>query len=337
MLNPYFQKIMQKSPLSKDEAESVVNILCNEADPYQTAAFLSVLKYRGETPDELAGMAVGLQKKAIPVKVSTPVIDIVGTGGDRANTVNISTGSAILASACGIPVAKHGNRSVTSKSGSADVLEELGVNINCTAPQIVKCLNEAGIAFMFAPIFHPALKQIAPIRRGLNIPTIINLLCPMINPATPEYALIGVANEANLELISQAVLGLGYVKRALVFHGNGLDELSTVGPTIAYDIDQGQMKRLIIDPSSLGFSICSLKDLQGGDARLNASILKEVFAGHNCAVADTLILNAGAANWIFGRSSSLESGIQEARQVLKAGGALECLSKWVKLSNQMEK
>ncbi len=319
---------MEKPSLTRDEAESAMTTILEEADPHQTAAFLAILKYRGETPAEIAGMAAALQKKAVPVNLPQPTLDIVGTGGDMANTVNISTGSALLAAACGIPVAKHGNRSASSRSGSADVLEALGVKIEIPPEQLGRCLEEMSLAFMFAPAYHPALKKMAPIRKGLKYPTVFNILGPLLNPARSEYALIGVASEPVLERMSEVILQMGDKKRVLLFHGCGLDELTPLGKMIAYDIKGGQRRRFEIDPESLGFSLCTLKELQGGDAKANAAILSEVFAGGQGAVADALIFNAGAAVWIFGAAPTLNEGIQKARQVQQEGGALKILEKW---------
>lgn len=336
MLKFYLQLLMEKPYLTRDEAEAAMTTILNEADPHQTAAFLAILKYRGETPGEVAGMAVALQKQMLSVKFPTPVLDIAGTGGDGANTVNISTGSAILTAACGIPVAKHGGRAVSSQSGSADVLEALGVNIEASPKQVVSCLQKVSIAFMFAPTYHLSLRKLSPIRRGLRLPTVFNILCPLLNPANAEYALIGVANESVLELMSQAILLLNNRKRTLLFHGNGLDELTTLGKVTAYDIHDGRINRFEIDPEALGFSLCSLKELQGGDARLNASILRRVFAGERCAIADAFIFNAGVAIWIYGLTSTMAEGIHIARTALQEGKALEILEKWAILSTQLK-
>jgi anthranilate phosphoribosyltransferase len=336
MLTPYLQLLQIKPHLTKEEAEAAMSIILQEAQPHQTAAFLAILKYRGETAEEVAGMVKALEKKALPVGLSFPVLDIVGTGGDLANTVNISTGSAILAAACGIPIAKHGNRSVSSQSGSADVLEALGIEIEVFPKDLEKCLQEANIAFMFAPTYHPSLKKISAIRRGLKLPTVFNILGPLLNPAKAEYALIGVADASNLELISKILLNLGRIKRALVFHGSGLDELTTLGPIIAYEIHHTQMTRLEIDPLALGFSPCSLKDLQGGNAQKNASILKEIFScKKGGAIADALIFNAGAALYIFNKASSLNKGVQIARKALQGKKAVHVLQKWKNFSKKL--
>lgn len=253
-----------------------------------------------------------------------------------ANTVNISTGAAILAAACGIPIAKHGNRSASSLSGSADVLEALGIEIDVPPDRLMQSLREVGIAFMFAPTYHPALVKLRPIRNALKFPTVFNLLGPLLNPAKAEYALIGAADASTLELLSQVILELGNKKRVLIFHGCGLDELTTLGKCVAYNIQNGLKTRLEIDPIELGFQTCFLKDLQGGNAQLNATILKTALSGCPGAVTDALILNAGAALWIFGRSDSLQEGIHIARQALKEGKALEVLTKWKALPDEIK-
>lgn len=336
MLKNHLQLLMERPYLTKEEAETAMGFILDGADPHQIAAFLAILKYRGETAGEVAGMVTALKTRAVPVNFPFPVLDIVGTGGDLAGTVNISTGSAILAAACGIPIAKHGNRSVSSRCGSADILEAFGVDLEASPRELIHSVREVGIGFMFAPAYHPSLKKLASIRKELKLPTVFNLLGPLLNPAQAEYALIGVANESALELMSQVILQLGNKKRVLLFHGCGLDELTPLGKMIAYDIQEGQMERLEIDPTSLGFSPCSLKELQGGDAEVNAAILKKVFRGSQGAIADALIFNAGAAVWIFGHASNLVEGIQTARTVLQEGKALKVLEKWVALSKQLK-
>ncbi len=334
ILEPYLQILLTRATLTQENAERAMNLIIEEADPHQVAAFLAMLKYRGETPEEVAGMVAALEKKALQVTLPYPVLDIVGTGGDLAHTVNISTGAAILAAACGVPVAKHGSRSVSSRSGSADVFEALGLEIEIHPAKVEECLREANIAYLFAPYYHPSLKKIGSIRRGLKLPTVFNMLGPLLNPAKAEHLLIGVASEHALELISQVILRLSHVKRALVFYGCGLDELTPLGPVVAYEICDGKRHRLAIDPRALGFSPCTLEDLQGGDAVMNASILQEVFAGRPGAIADALSFTAGAGLWIYGRAPSLIDGIQVARDALKEGKALQTLEKLRAYSNR---
>lgn len=328
MLKSYLLQLLDKRTLSAQEAEAAMRIILTDADTAQTAAFLAILKYRGETVDEIVGMVRALEDHAIAVKLPCPTLDIVGTGGDLAHTVNISTGSAILAAACGVPIAKHGNRSVSSRSGSADVLEAMGLKLELSPELLSQCLVETNIAFMYAPYYHPALKKLGQIRRALKFPTLFNLLGPLLNPAKAEYALIGVSQESFVELTAKVLVKLGHIKRALVFHGCGLDELTPLGPLKAYDIYEGQIKSFEIDPVALGFATCSLEDLQGGDAELNAAILNEVFTGRPSAVADALAFNAGAGLWIYGRAGTLEEGIQMAKEALAQGAALKVLEKW---------
>lgn len=336
MLKNHLQLVLDNRYMTREESEEAMNLILEESNPHQTAALLAILKYRGETASEVAGMVAALQKKALPVNIPFPVLDIVGTGGDLANTVNISTGSAILAAACGIPIAKHGNRSVSSQSGSADVLEELGVELSVHPEDVSYYLQEVGIAFMYAPKYHPSLQKLRTIRKGLQLPTVFNILGPLLNPAKAEYALIGVAKESMLELMSQVILQMGIHKRVLLFHGCGLDELTPLGEIVAFDINEGEINRIQIDPEDLEFSLCTLKDLQGGDAKLNASILKEVFAGRSGAVADAFIFNAAAALWIFGKTPSLHQGVQQARHVLQDGKAQKVLEQWMSVSKQLK-
>ena len=305
MLKPYLQLLMERPHLTRIEAQSAMRVILNDPDPHQIAAFLAVLKYRKESADEVIGITNALQESSVQVTFKTPVLDIVGTGGDLSNTVNISTGSAILAAACGIPIAKHGNRASSSRSGSADVLEALGVDIETTPDELPYYLEKVGMVFMYAPTYHPSLKKLAPIRKALNLPTVLNMIGPLLNPARAEFSLIGVANESHLEVLSQVIPQLIGKGRTLLFHGMGLDELTPMGKMIAYDIQEDKVERLEIDPVSLGYPICSLKDLQGGDATMNASILIDVLAGKEGAVADALTFNAGAAVWVFRREKYL--------------------------------
>jgi len=337
MLIPYLRHLLTREPLAAHEAEMAMSVILEEADPLETAAFLAILSYRGATAGEIAGMVRALETRSVRVSLPFPVLDIVGTGGDGAHTVNISTGSCFLAAACGIPIAKHGNRSVSSRSGSADVLEALGIDIELPAETVRESLQECRIAFMFAPLYHPCFQKVRSIRRSLQIPTVFNMLGPLLNPARAPYALIGVARPDMLELMAETVRQLGYHKRALVFHGSGLDELSPMGPISAYDVRGGKIERLEIDPQALGFSPCALHELQGGDAQLNATILEEAFSGKRGVVADALVFNAGAALWIFNRTPSLKEGIHIARCLLDDGAAHRVLTQWKAFSQQKRK
>lgn len=336
MLNNEIEMILSKRPLTTVEMEAVMEFILTKADTHQIAAFLAVLKHRGETVDEVLGMVRTLQRKASLVDLPFPVLDIVGTGGDGANTVNISTGAAILSAACGVPIAKHGNRSVSSRSGSADVLEAMGIHIEVPPHRVCESIRHTNLAFLFAPFYHQSLKQLGATRRGLKFPTAINLLGPLLNPAKAPYSLIGVSSMEALDLISQVVQKDHEKKRTLVFHGNKLDELTPLGPVRAYEIHEGEVIKHTFDPKALGFDLCVLEDLQGGNAEENALILQEVFAGKQNAVADSLIFNAGAALWIFGVARSMQEGIEHAKSIHKQGKALETLNKWKDFSKKLQ-
>lgn len=337
-LKTYTNLLLAKRSLTKQQSEEAMEMLLETKKPDEAREFLLALTQKGETPEEVIGMISTLEKKALPLHLPYPTFDIVGTGGDLAGTINISTGSAILTAACGIPITKHGNRSISSRSGSADVLEALGVKIETPPQEIELCLKKAGIAFLFAPYYHPSLKHLSAIRKSLKSPTVFNLLGPLLNPAHAEYALIGVCSEAALELVSKVLAKLGTKKKALVFYSKGpdgmiLDELTPLGSAICYEICHHERARLEIDPLSLGFSPCSISDLQGGDAITNATILEDVFKGKEGPITDTLIFNTAVALWIFGKASCIKEGILFSKKVLKEGKALEVLNNWRQFSN----
>lgn len=337
MITNYLNLLLSHRDLSSQQTEEVIeHVFDSGVDPCQTAAFLTLLKFKGETVEELLGMIQSLVKKALPVNFTCPVLDIVGTGGDRSNSVNISTGAAILAAACGIPVAKHGNRSVSSQCGSADVLEALGIQIDMAPKTIVQCLHENRIAFMYAPSYHPCLAKIREVRRGLKIPTAINLIAPLLNPAKAEFSVIGASDLDSVEKISQIICRLDHIKRAFVFNGCGLDELTPIGTIVGYEIIYKQKKRIKIDPAELGFSPCALEDLQGGSIDLNARLLKEALSGKEGPIADSLIFTAGVSLWIYGHSESILEGIHFAKQTLKQGNSLQVLENWKDFSSQLK-
>lgn len=330
-------ELLAKKSLSEDEAELAMDLILKEPDPHQIAVFLTILKYRGETAQEIAGLSKALMKNCKRVACPFPVLDIVGTGGDFANTVNISTGAAMLIAACGVPVAKHGNRSVSSQCGSADLIESLGIHLEMGSEHLVQCIQEIGIGFMYAPVHHPALKQLGPIRRALKFPTVFNILGPLLNPAQAEYALIGASSQDKLELMANALMLLGNKKQVLLFHGNGLDELTTIGPIHAIQISNGKFHRFMIEPQELGFERCSLKDLQGGNADLNHGLLMEAFDGKQSPIADALVLNAAFALQLFGKATSISAGVSLAQSALKSGKVNDLLNKWKAFSDRIQK
>ncbi|MBS0625713.1 MAG: anthranilate phosphoribosyltransferase [Verrucomicrobia bacterium] len=318
MLQTYIEKLISGESLTLKESEAAGAAMINGADPVQTGAFLALLKAKGETADELVGLVEAMRKAAVKVALPFPTVDIVGTGGDRAGTVNISTGSALLAAACGVPVVKHGNRAVSSKSGSADVLEELGFDLH---EDVLKSLAEKNFAFCFAPDYHPALKNVRGVRHSLKIPSAFNLLGPLLNPAGIEHLQLGVYSTKLVVLIAEALHRLG-TRRSLVFHGHGLDELSCIGPVDALLVEEKGISPLRIDPAKLGLAPCTLEDLKGGSAQDNAEILRRALSGAPSRISDTLILNAAVAQFLYGSVSSLEEGVIKAREALAKGVAL---------------
>lgn len=331
MLSNAIHSLLNKKELNPLEMyETSAEILSNKC-PAKSAAFLALLRAKGETKTEVLGMALRLLEQCLPLNLPDQCMDIVGTGGDGSLSINISTGAALLTAACGIPVAKHGNRAVSSRSGSADVLEALGIQIDLAPSQVLESIQKVGIGFIFAQKYHPALKAVSPVRKALGIPTLFNLLGPLIHPGRVKFAIIGVGQEQYVSTMAHCVQKLGF-ERALVFHGNGLDELTTLGITQAIDVRTDQMREIRFDPESFGFSLCQKKDLEGGSPQENAEILKETLAGKNGPLADTLVLNAGVALWLLGKCSSIQEGIDFARQIHLKKAGLETLEKWIALS-----
>ncbi len=328
MLKPYLEKLIKHEDLTAAETKAATELMLQGAESSQVAALLVLLRAKQETAEEILGIVQAMRANMISVVAKTPVLDIVGTGGDGAHTVNVSTGAAILAASCGVKIAKHGNRSVSSMCGSADVLEALGVNINMGSEQVAKCIEKVGIGFCFAPNFHPMMQALRDVRKSLGVPTCFNILGPLLNPVQAEYLLIGVFNEALVPLVADIVFKLG-VKRALVFHGNGLDELSCIGPVQVTEIDATEIKSYELNPQSFGFEKCNIQDLQGGEAHENAQILLDVFNGKPGAVADTLIFNAAVAAYVYGRAQSIEQGIELVRNNIAAGKAMQLLKDFI--------
>ncbi|MFQ5344557.1 MAG: anthranilate phosphoribosyltransferase [Mariprofundus sp.] len=296
-------------------------IMQGKATPAQIAAILTGLSIRGETAEVIAGAAKAM--RAASTKISpqaTGLIDTCGTGGDGARTFNISTAVSLVVAACGVPVAKHGNRAMSSKSGAADVLEALGVNLDISPEQVAACIDQTGIGFLFAQHLHPAMRFAGPVRRELGIRTIFNLLGPLTNPAGAEYQVLGVFGKDKLELIAGALAQLGS-KRALVVHGrDGLDEITTTDITDAILVQAGEKPvRFEIDPAAFGMPYAAPEALAGDDAATNAAILKHIFAGQQGAGRDIVLLNAGAALWVAGKVNGIGEGIAMAAKAIDSG------------------
>jgi len=329
------EQLLDRKDLAEDVCQSALQTLLVNEEPAQMAAFLTLLRAKGETAEEIAGLAKAMRAAAVTVHTPYDVVDIVGTGGDDIGSVNISTGSAIVAAAAGAKVAKHGNRSVSSLCGSADVLEALGVKVELGPDAVAKCVEEVGIAFMFSPRYHPAMKAVAPVRRSLKIRTAFNFLGPMLNPANAKYALVGVYDTSVSKKMADALLRLG-VEKALVVHSQGLDELTPMGDADVMEVTPAGVRSYVLNPRDLGIPACTVEDLKGGDAQFNAKVLRDVFAGEKNAVADALCLNAGVALASAKVAATPEEGIAMAQEAQRSGKALEVLDAWVALSNKLD-
>jgi anthranilate phosphoribosyltransferase len=334
------KKLIAREGLSDAEVTDCFNTICRgEADVLQISAFLVLLRAKGETASEVTALTRVMLEHSIPVSVPGPLLDIVGTGGDGANTVNISTSAAVLAAACGARVAKHGNRSVSSRSGSADVLEALGVPM-LKPEHIPTCLDGAGIAFMYAPHFHPAMRHVGPVRKALGVRTVFNILGPLLNPAKAKRLMIGVFTPELLDLMGHVFLALG-VEHALVVHCQGLDELTPMGAAQCVEVTQaGGVVPITIDPAEMGIPPCTVDDLKGGDCDENAEIIRSVFSGGDNAegpIADAIALNAGAGMYVYGSAPSVAEGFAMAKRVLKEGGAATTLASFSQIATALHK
>lgn len=322
------KKLSNQQDLTFDEARSVMeSIMSGEATPAQVGAYLMGLRLKGETIDEIAGSAKSMRAMANnPLVNAANVVDTCGTGGDASNTFNISTTVAFVVAAAEIPVAKHGNRSVSSKSGSADVLKELGVNLDITPEQAGKCVDEVGIGFMFAPAFHPAMKHAIGPRREMGIRTIFNILGPLTNPAGAKRQLMGVFDGKLTEPLAHVLKELGSEAVFVVHGADGLDELSTTGENTVSELRGGEVKTYKLDPTSLGLNGTTLEDLRGGEPTQNASITRDVLAGKGTsAQREITMLNAAAALVAGGAADDLSGGLDKASNLLDDGTPLKKL------------
>jgi anthranilate phosphoribosyltransferase len=325
-------KIAARDSLTREEAaEAMRQVMEGEATPGQVAGLLMALRTKGEVAEEIEGLADTMLAFASPVRAPAPVVDTCGTGGDRSGTFNISTVAAIVVAGAGVTVAKHGNRAASSLCGSADLLEALGVRIDLDAAGVERCLAEAGIAFLFAPVFHPAMGHAAPIRRELRVPTAFNFLGPLTNPARPFAQVVGVSDERMLPLLAEVLARRG--TRAKLFRGqDGLDELTTTGPSTVLDVRDGDVRASSIDPSDLGIARASIEDLGGGDAEASAAIALSVLRGETGPRRDVVLVNAAAALEVAGRAVSLEEGMTIAAASIDSGAATGALVRWVAAS-----
>jgi anthranilate phosphoribosyltransferase len=325
MLN-YLARLIEGQNLTIEEAESLLGAFFDGATDAQIASALTALRMKGETAEELAGMAKGMRESAIRIRprVSGTLVDTCGTGGDSTNTINVSTAAAIVAAACGVPVAKHGNYAVSSRCGSANVLEALGVNISSPPERVESIIESVGIGFMLAPLFHPAMKRVAHIRKEMGIRTVFNVLGPLTNPAGAEAQVVGVYSPALCEKIAN-VLNLLGTKRAMVVHGSGLDEISNTGSTFVSELCDGVVRNYVVDPRDLGYPLADLNEIAGGTPDENAERLVRILKGEKSRARELVAMNAGAAVYVSGIASSLREGCAIAEGAISSGSALETL------------
>jgi len=330
-LRPVLEQLLARRDLSELEAADFMESLASsEVTPAMAGALLVALRLKGETAAEVRGLAQAMRalarRPAIPAALDA--IDIVGTGGDASGSLNLSTGAALLVAACGLPVIKHGNRSISSRSGSADLIEALGFRLPLNETLAAQCFTATGFTFLFAPYYHPAMKMLAAVRTALGVRTVFNLLGPLTNPAAPRFHLIGAFSEAAAELMASTLAGMD-VERAWVVHGAaGWDEATPIGPFLVLEVHQGQIKRQEMDPREFGIEPCTAQDLAGGDAVANLKALQEVFAGRDQGPhRSALVLQTGMALYIAGRAASIATGIDIARATLDSGAALAWLVK----------
>jgi len=333
-LRQLIQKVSGGATLSEDEIRSALEqMTAGAATPAQMGAFLMALRVRGETVEEIAGAAQMLRAKMNRVEVAPDAIDIVGTGGDTHGTYNISTCAALIAAGAGVKIAKHGNRRVSSKSGASDVLSELGVKLEVPAATIARCVGEAGVGFLWAPLHHPALKHWAPIRGELGIRTIFNLLGPICNPAGVKRQVVGVFSWHWVEPIAHVLNSLG-AEHVWVVHGHdGLDELTTTGATDVAELKGGKVTVFEVTPADAGLSPARLSDLKGGDEKENAAAIRAVLAGKKTPLRDIAVLNAAAALIVAGKAANLLDGAALAAHSIESGAARKALERLVAISN----
>ena len=331
---PYLAKVATGAALTRDEARSAFDhLLSGEVTPAQAGGFLMALRVRGEALDELVGAAAAMRSRMLKVQAPAHAIDIVGTGGDHSGSYNISTLAAMIVAGCGVPVAKHGNRAASSRSGAADVLTALGVKIGLNPRALARCLKEAGLCFMFAQTHHASMRHVAPVRVELGTRTLFNLLGPVSNPAGVDRQLLGVFSEAWTEPLVQVLRELG-TRRVWAVHGSdGLDEITTTGPTNVVALENGAIRRFTIDPEALGLAPARPEDLRGQEPEHNASALRAVLDGKPTPYRDIGLLNAAAALVVAEEAEDLRDGLQRAARSVDSGAARAVLERLVAVSS----
>ncbi|RRH99257.1 anthranilate phosphoribosyltransferase [Mesorhizobium tamadayense] len=332
-LKTHIAKVATGAALSFEEAREAFDIIMSgDATPGQIGGFLMALRVRGETVGEISGAVATMRAKMLRVEAPQGAIDIVGTGGDNSHSVNISTASAFVIAAAGVPVAKHGNRGLSSLTGSADVLTALGVKIDISPETIGLCIHEAGVGFMFAPAHHPAMKHVGPTRVELGTRTIFNLLGPLSNPAGVSRQMVGVFLPEWIMPVAETLKALG-ADHAWVVHGDGYDEITTTGETLVAELAGGEIRSFTLTPEAVGLKRHGKEELRGGDAAYNAKALRDMLGGDAGAYRDTVLMNAGAGLVVAGKATTLADGIEAAAQAIDSGRALAVLDKLIEISN----
>ena len=338
MIKEAIVKLVNKEDLSFDEAYAVINeIMSGDTSPTQNAAFLAALSTksaRAETIDEIAGCAAAMRDHATKVDTDMELFEIVGTGGDNAQSFNISTTSALVAAAGGLKVAKHGNRAASSNCGTADCLEALGVNIEQSPEKCRELLDKAGMCFFFAQKYHTSMKYVGAIRKELGFRTVFNILGPLTNPGTPSMQLLGVYDDYLVQPLAEVLSSLG-VKRGMVVYGQDkLDEISLSSPTSVCEIRDGWFRSFVITPEEFGFERCNKEDLRGGTPQENAEIVRRILSGEKGPKRNAVLLNAGASLYIGGKADSIREGVELAANIIDSGKASETLDKLIRISNE---
>ncbi|MDQ2634852.1 MAG: anthranilate phosphoribosyltransferase [Pseudomonadota bacterium] len=332
-LKEHIAKVAAGGPLSFDEAREAFDVIMSgEATPGQIGGFLMALRVRGETVDEISGAVATMRAKMLTVAAPEDAIDIVGTGGDGSHSLNISTAAAFVIAGAGIPVAKHGNRGLSSRTGAADVLMALGIKIDLPPEAIGQCISEAGVGFMFAPAHHPAMRHVGPTRAELGTRTIFNLLGPLSNPAGVKRQMVGVFAPEWIEPVAETLKALG-TERAWVAHGDGYDEITTTGETQVAELNDGKVHSFALTPEALGLKRYRKEELRGGDAAYNAAALRLLLEGAPGAYRDTVLMNAGAGLVVAGNAETIEDGVAKAAQAIDSGKAAKVLDRLVTISN----
>ena len=328
-MKSYIQKLSEHQDLTTEEAEDAISKIFNDATDAQIAAFLIALKMKGETPDEIAGLAKGMKKAAniISPQVGGTLVDTCGTGGDVHNTINVSTAAAIVTAGAGVSVAKHGNYSITSLSGSADVLKELGIKIDRIPEDVRKSIETAGIGFMLAPVFHPAMKRVGGLRKELGVRTVFNILGPLTNPANAKAQVIGVFDKSLCKPLAEVLKKLG-TERALVVHGDGMDEISNISETYVAELKDGKVSTYTLMPEDLGIKCAVANDIAGGTPAENAQDIIYILKGEKGPKRDIVVMNAAAALYVAGKADSIKDAVSLAEDAIDSGKAMEKLDRF---------